>query len=325
MQRIRTVMTAQPNPAAFASAARTAFQIHYPHNSADGNGPKVLPQIISRTATQTSHRSLPFDGVRPSCETNSLAVANTRFDESIVHIVRNDPTGTKSLTDFFFLKGVSFVTFRSSAEYMAAPRDDRPTCLILDLDLPDLHGLDMQTMLVGKGAPPVIFVTSHGDPVSVVQAMKNGAIDFMLEPVDYVRLMTAVELAFSEDLKNRKARIELASLLARWWSLTEREAEVFHYTVAGLLNKQAAAELGVAENTYQVHRGRVMRKMQANSLADLVRMSTKLEPILPKPCRTRLCYGTAVVVPMRTEEYGPHSRSNAMTRRENIKGVTLRA
>jgi FixJ family two-component response regulator len=112
--------------------------------------------------------------------------------------------------------------------------------------------------------------------------MKNGAIDFLTDPIDYQQLMAAVELAFIEDLKNRNERIERSALLARWQSLTPRETEVFQHTVAGLLNKQAASELGVAENTYQVHRGRVMRKMQANSLADLVRMSTKLEPILRK-------------------------------------------
>jgi DNA-binding CsgD family transcriptional regulator len=146
-----------------------------------------------------------------------------------------------------------------------------------------------------------------------------------LEPVDYGKLMTAVELALSEDQKNRNERVELASLLARWWSLTPRETEVFHYTVAGLLNKQAAAELGVAENTYQVHRGRVMRKMKANSLADLVRMSTKLEPILPSPRQRRTCYGTSVVIPSRTREYEVHSGSNVPSSRDGWKQVNSHA
>src|SRR5262249_29044520 len=119
----------------------------------------------------------------------------------------------------------------------------------------------------------------------VVRAMKNGAIDFLIEPVDYGQLLATVQFAFTEDLNNRNDRIERTCLLTRWQSLTPREREVFHHTVAGLLNKQAAEELGVAENTYQVHRGRVMRKMKANSLADLVRMSEKLEPILRKPCQ----------------------------------------
>jgi FixJ family two-component response regulator len=200
-------------------------------------------------------------------------------EEPIVHIVSRK----KRLIQFFLSKGLRVACFRTAAEYIAAQRDDRPACLILDLILPDLDGLEIQTRLVGSGAPPVIFVTAQRDPVSVVRAMKNGAIDFLIEPVDYDQLMAAVEFAFAEDLNKRKELLERTSLLVRWQSLTPRETEVFHHTVAGLLNKQAASELGVAENTYQVHRGRVMRKMKANSLADLVRMSTKLEPILQKP------------------------------------------
>jgi FixJ family two-component response regulator len=205
-----------------------------------------------------------------------------RFAETVVHLIRNDSAETKTLKEVFAAQGTSVVNFRTAAEYLTAGRNEKPTCLILDLILPDINGLEVQRRLAGRGAPPVIFVTAHGDPISVVRAMKNGAIDFMLEPVDYTQLMAAVAAAFAEDLKNRNELIERKSLLARWQSLTPREAEVFRYTVAGLLNKQGAAELGVAENTFQVHRGRVMRKMKANSLADLVRMSTKLEPILPK-------------------------------------------
>jgi DNA-binding CsgD family transcriptional regulator len=110
--------------------------------------------------------------------------------------------------------------------------------------------------------------------------MKNGAIDFMIEPLDYNRLLAAVEAAFAQDRKNRHERVERSSLLRRWNSLTPREQDVFQYTVAGFLNKQAAAELGIAENTVQVHRARVMRKMAADSLADLVRMSTRLESLV---------------------------------------------
>ena len=206
-----------------------------------------------------------------------------RFTETVLHLVRNDLAGTKRLTEFFVSKGLNVAAFKTAAQYIAAGRDERPSCLILDLLLPDINGIEMQRRLADSGAPPVIFVTAHGDPASVARAMKNGAIDFLIEPVDYIQLMAAVEFAFAKDLKNRIDRIETTALLMRWHSLTPRETEVFHHTVAGLLNKQAAAELGVAENTYQVHRGRVMRKMRATSLADLVRMSTILEPILRKP------------------------------------------
>jgi FixJ family two-component response regulator len=206
-----------------------------------------------------------------------------RPEETIVHIVSNDPLGTKRLSEFFRSKGVNIACFGTAAEYIVTQRDHRSACLILDLILPDLDGLEIQSRLVGSGAPPIIFVTAHGDPVSVVRAMRNGAIDFLIEPVDYNQLMADVEFAFVEDLNNRRELLDLTSLLVRWRTLTPREKEVFLHTVAGLLNKQAASELGVAENTYQVHRGRVMRKMKANSLADLVRMSTKLEPIIQKP------------------------------------------
>jgi FixJ family two-component response regulator len=231
-----------------------------------------------------------------------------RPEETIVHIVSNDPLETKRLTKFFLSKRLNVACFRTAAEYIVAQRDDRPSCLILDLTLPDLDGLETQTRLADSGAPPIIFVTAHGDPISVVRAMKNGAIDFLIEPVDYNQLMTAVEVAFVEDLNKREELLERKSLLVRWQSLTPRETEVFHHTVAGLLNKQAASELGVAENTYQVHRGRVMRKMKADSLADLVRMSTKLEPILQKPreedfAKRQFAGETASVKPTRERTY----------------------
>lgn len=205
------------------------------------------------------------------------------FEETIVYLVRSKRGGAKKLTNYLQSKGIRVAAFRTASEYIAAGRDDRPACLILDLELPDINGLDMQGKLAESGAPPVIFMTTHCDPVCVVRAMKNGAIDFLIEPVDYGQLVATVQRAFREDLRKRNDRIERTCLLTRWQSLTPRETEVFHHTVAGLLNKQAAAELGVAENTYQVHRGRVMRKMKADSLADLVRMSAKLEPIFATP------------------------------------------
>lgn len=210
--------------------------------------------------------------------------ASMRPIETIVYVVSDDPARVKRLTQFFLSHKIGIAAFRSAAGFVAAervatPRDERIACLILDLDFPDLSGLEIQRRLAGSDAPPIIFVTEHGDILSGVRAMKNGAIDFMIEPLDYDQLMATVEAAFAMDRRNRDERFERLALLACWKSLTPRETEVFHHTVAGLLNKQAAAELGIAENTYQVHRGRVMRKMKANSLADLVRMSTKLEPI----------------------------------------------
>jgi FixJ family two-component response regulator len=202
-----------------------------------------------------------------------------------VYVVSSDFTKIKRFTEFFFSHGVAVVAYRSAAGYMSAKRDDQVACVVLDLELPDISGLNFQRKLAEAGGPPVIFVTEPGDAASCIRAVKNGAIDVLIEPVDYNELLIAVEIAFAQDQKCRAEHIEQMSLLTRWHSLTPRETEVFHHTVAGLLNKQAAAELGVAENTYQVHRGRVMRKMKANSLADLVRMSTRLEPIIQERSR----------------------------------------
>jgi FixJ family two-component response regulator len=324
MQRIRTVITALQVPPAFGPKGGTAFQHQYRGDSAAGNGAGDSRQAILEAATKGTYGSLASEGFGASCRETQPGGAKMRFEESIVHIVRDDPVGTKQLTEFLVSKGLGVAAFRTAAEYMAARRDDRPTCLILDLSLPDLHALDIHSRLADEAAPPFVFVASHGDPVSVVRAMKNGAIDFLIEPIDYLQLMTAVELALVADMEKRNERIERASLLARWRSLTPRETEVFHYTVAGLLNKQAAAELGVVENTYQVHRGRVMRKMNARSLADLVRMSTKLEPFLPQPCQRRICYGATVVVPRKTAEYEAHPRLNMSTCRKSAEEAGMR-
>jgi FixJ family two-component response regulator len=169
--------------------------------------------------------------------------------------------------------------FRTATEYITNTGSDRIACVILDLNLPDISGLEVQNRLADQEGPPVLFVTAHGDLNSGVRAMKNGAIDFMIEPIDYNRLLAAVETAFAKDRNKRRERVERLSLLKRWNSLTPREQDVFQYTVSGFLNRQAAGELGITENTFQVHRGRVMRKMKADSLAELVRMSTRLESI----------------------------------------------
>jgi FixJ family two-component response regulator len=202
-----------------------------------------------------------------------------RSSETIVYIVSDEHAERKRLIEIFESQGIGVIAFRSVREFRVTTKDDRTACLILDLNHPDVNPLELQSELAQSGAPPIIFLTAYSDLITGVRAIKNGAIDFLVKPVDYCHLGAAVELAFAQDRQNREERIERTSLLTRWQTLTPRETEVFKHTVAGLLNKQAAAELGIAENTYQVHRGRVMRKMEANSLADLVRMSTKLEPI----------------------------------------------
>jgi FixJ family two-component response regulator len=230
--------------------------------------PHLQPGFL---ATQTS---------RPQGASHSFATDPSVSSETIVYVVSNDAVQVRSLREFFSSHAMRVRTFKSATEYIRDAKPDRTACVILDLNLPDISGLDVQSRLADSGGPPVIFVTAHGDTVSGVHAMKNGAIDFMIEPLDYNRLLAGVETAFAQDRRNRHERVERSTLLRRWNSLTPREQEVFQFTVAGFLNKQAAAELGIAENTFQVHRGRVMIKMEADSLADLVRMSTRLESLV---------------------------------------------
>jgi FixJ family two-component response regulator len=212
--------------------------------------------------------------------THLIPIESPASSDTIVHVVCNDAAQVASLMDIFSSHAISVEIFRTATEYITNAGPDQIACVILDLNLPDINGLEVQRMLSDRGGPPVVFVTAHGDLNSGVCAMKNGAIDFMIEPIDHNQLLAAVETAFARDRRNRHKRVERSSLLRRWDSLTPREQDVFQYTVAGFLNKQAAAELGITENTFQVHRGRVMRKMEADSLADLVRMSTRLESLV---------------------------------------------
>ena len=173
------------------------------------------------------------------------------------------------------------VVFRSASEYLRSPKPDLPTCLILDVQLPDTNGLDLQRQLSGEDHPPIVFITGYGDIPSSVRAMKAGAIDFLPKPFAREHLLRAVTEALDQDAKARLQRAELAQLKQRFALLTRRESEVLPWLVAGFLNKQAAAELGISEVTFQIHRGQVMRKMAAGSLAELVRMAGKLEIPLP--------------------------------------------
>ena len=234
------------------------------------------------------------------------AVETAVSSDTIVHIVCNDSARVGSLTKFFSSHSMGVTAFRTANEYVDNVQSDRVACVILDLDLPDLSGLEVQRRLAHREGPPVVFVTAGCDLNSGVCAMKNGAIDFMIEPIDYNRLLVAVETALLQDRHRRRERIERSSLLRRWNSLTPREQDVFQYTVAGFLNKQSAAELGITENTFQVHRGRVMRKMEADSLAELVRMATRLEPLIPWVAR--------IVGPSQALETTPrHIRETSMS------------
>jgi FixJ family two-component response regulator len=197
-------------------------------------------------------------------------------DDPIVYVLDDDYRVRESLTSLLSSVGLRVEVFASAAEYLKFQKLDSPACLILDLQLPGMSGLDLQRKIAGGDAPAIVFVTGHGDVPSSVRAMKAGAIEFLLKPFDDQELLRAIDVAIAQDREARLKRAEMAELRRRYALLTPREREVLPFVVAGFLNKQTAAELGNSEITIQVHRGQIMRKMAASSLADLVKMAGKL-------------------------------------------------
>ena len=197
--------------------------------------------------------------------------------DHIVFIVDDDARICESLSALLSTFDLNVVTFGSGAEYLAYPKPVVPACLILDVELPDINGLDMQSQVGKEHLPPIVFITGHGDIPSSVRAIKAGAVDFLAKPFSETDLIRAVNSALSQDRDARRKWNELAELNQRLASLTPREREVLPLVVSGLLNKQAAAELDISEVTVQIHRSKIMQKMGAGSLAELVRMAGALE------------------------------------------------
>jgi FixJ family two-component response regulator len=197
-------------------------------------------------------------------------------DRSMVYILDDDARVREALVALLSSTGYKVTAFASAQEYLAHTRPDVPGCLVLDLAMPGMSGLDLQRELAGKHGPPIVFLTGHGDIPSTVKAMKGGAIEFLAKPFDESALIQAIDTAIREDKQTREAHGELEAIRKRYLSLTPREREVLPFVVKGFLNKQTAGELGTSEITIRIHRGQIMRKMAADSLADLVRLAAKL-------------------------------------------------
>jgi FixJ family two-component response regulator len=210
-------------------------------------------------------------------------VAGTPVAGTLVGIVDDDPSVRKGLARLVKAAGYRVEVFASAREFLARPQQEDPCCLLLDVRMPGLTGPELQEALAIAGRRmSIVFISGHGDVVGSVKAMKGGAIDFLTKPVDARELLDAIERAVAKAFTAQREQAGATDVQGRLKTLTAREAQVFALVVTGMLNKQVAAELGIVEKTVKVHRARVMEKMRAGSLAELVRLADRAG-IIAKP------------------------------------------
>jgi FixJ family two-component response regulator len=198
-----------------------------------------------------------------------------------VFIVDDDGGMRRAVQDLVESVGLRAVSFATGLEFLNGKRTSDPSCLVLDVRLPQMSGLDFQRMLAELGMQiPIIFITAHGDIPMSVKALKSGAVEFLTKPFRDQDLLDAIQQALQRDRAARERQDEVHELHGRYLALTARERAVMVLVVAGMLNKQIASEIGISEGTVKIHRGNVMQKMQAGSLIELVRITDKLKPIL---------------------------------------------
>jgi FixJ family two-component response regulator len=201
-----------------------------------------------------------------------------RSGDSVVYIVDDDTSVRESLEGLILEAGWQPSAFASASDFLASPPAASPNCLVLDVSLPDLNGLDLQQMIAGERADmPIIFITGYGDVPMSVRAMKAGAVEFLTKPFGDEALLSAIRGALERSANRQETAADMQSSRCRYDLLSRREREVMALVVSGLMNKQVAGKLGISEITVKAHRGRLMRKMEAASLADLVKLAAKLE------------------------------------------------